>query len=160
MGSTSVAQNRITSMRRIIRLFAGLLVICTSSAAMAQSARGEMRVSVESKETPRPLEGVTVTVTDRDGKVFARRTVASGTVDLTGLEAGLYTVAADGPRLIAVSEPSVRVVDRKVTPLVLKMLAMLQTSATLAQAATGYALRVFPRAINPASRRPTKQASA
>ena len=118
-----------------------------------------MRVSVASKETQRPLEGVTVTVTDRDGKVVARRTVASGTVDLTGLDAGLYTVAADGARLIAVSEPSVRVVDRKVTPLVLEMLAMLQTSATLAQAATGYALRVFPRAINPASRRPTKQAS-
>ncbi len=82
-----------------------------------------MRISVASKETQRPLEGVAVTVTDRVGKVIARRTEANGTVDLTGLEAGLYAVTADGPGLMAVSEPSVRVVDRKVTPLNLEMLA-------------------------------------
>jgi hypothetical protein len=45
-------------------------------------------------------------------------------------------------------------------PLLLRLIeAGQQASATLAQAATGYALRVFPRPINPASRRPTKQAS-
>jgi hypothetical protein len=123
MVSTFVAQNRITSMKRIIRLFAGLLVLCASSAAIAQSAGGGMRISVASKETQRPLEGVNVTVTDRVGKVIARRTEANGTVDLTDLDAGLYAVTADGPGLIAVSEPSVRVVARKVTPLNLEMLA-------------------------------------
>jgi hypothetical protein len=110
-------------MKRITRLFAGLLVFCASSAALAQSAGGGMRISVASKETQRPLEGVTVTVTDRVGNVVARRTEANGTVDLTGLDAGLYAVTADGPGLIAVSEPSVRVVARKVTPLNLEMLA-------------------------------------
>ena len=45
-------------------------------------------------------------------------------------------------------------------PLLLRLIeAGQQTSATLAQAATGYALRALARAINPASRRPTKQAS-
>lgn len=110
-------------MKRIIRLFAALLVFCASSTAMAQDTGGGLRISVASKETQRPLEGVTVTVTDRVGKVVARRTPADGIVDLTDLDAGLYAVAAEGPGLIAVDEPSVRVVDRKVTPLNLEMLA-------------------------------------
>jgi hypothetical protein len=130
MVPTLVAQNRITLSRMFrisgsiaLRLFAGVLVFCAASAALAQSAGGGMRISVASKETQRPLEGVTVRVTDRVGKVITRRTEASGTVELTGLDAGLYAVAAEGPGLIAASEPSVRVVDRKVTPLTLEMLA-------------------------------------
>lgn len=128
MASTLVAPNRVPSLRRIIWLFAGLLVFCASFAAWAQTEGGGLRISVASKETQRPLEGVNVTVTDRGGKVIARRTDASGTVDLAGLEAGLYAVAAEGPGLVAVSEPGVRVVDRKVTPLNLEMLA--RTEAT------------------------------
>ena len=104
-------------MKRIIRLFAGVLIICASSAAMAQSADGGMRIAVVSMETQRPLEGVTVTVTDRDGKVITGRTAANGTVELSDLDTGLYAVTADGPGLVAASEPSVRVVGRKVTPL-------------------------------------------
>ena len=110
-------------MKRIIRLFAGVLVICASSAAMAQSEDGGMRIAVVGMETQRPLEGVTVTVTDSDGDVITRRTEASGTVELSDLDAGLYVVTADGPGLIAAREPSVRVVRRKVTPLNLEMLA-------------------------------------
>lgn len=110
-------------MKRIIRLFAGVLVFCASTAAMAQSADGGMRIEVISMETQRPLEGVTVTVTDRDGNVVTRRTEASGTVELSGLDIGLYAVTAEGPGLVTASEPSVRVVGRKVTPLNLVMLA-------------------------------------
>ena len=110
-------------MKRINRLFAGLLVICAPSAAMAQSADGGMRIAVVSMETQRPLEGVTVTVTDRDGNVITGRTEANGTVELSGLDIGLYAVTADGPGLVTASEPSVRVVGRKVTPLNLEMLA-------------------------------------
>ena len=110
-------------MKRIIRLFAGALAICASSAAMAQSADGGMRIAVVSMETQRPLEGVTVTVTDRDGNVVTGRTQADGTVELSDLDTGLYAVTADGPGLVAASEPSVRVVGRKVTPLNLEMLA-------------------------------------
>jgi hypothetical protein len=110
-------------MKRIIRLFAGVLVICASSVAMAQSADGGMRIAVTSKETQRPLEGVTVTVTDRDGNVITGRTEAGGTVELSDLDTGLYAVTAEGPGLVAAREPSVRVVGRKVTPLNLEMLA-------------------------------------
>src|SRR5687768_7995042 len=110
-------------MKRIIRLFAGVLVICASSAAMAQSADGGMRIAVVSMETQRPLEGVTVTVTDRDGNVITGRTEANGTVELRDLTAGLYVVTADGPGLVAAREPSVRVVGRKVTPLNVAMRA-------------------------------------
>jgi len=109
-------------MKRIIRLFAGMLVICASSVVMAQGADGGMRIAVVSVETQRPLEGVTVTVTGRDGKVITGRTGANGTVELSDLDTGLYAVTADGPGLIAAREPSVRVVGRKVTPLNLEML--------------------------------------
>jgi hypothetical protein len=110
-------------MKRTIRLFAGMLVICASSAAMAQNPDGGMRVAVVSMATQRPLEGVTVTVTGRDGKVITGRTGANGTAELNDLDAGLYAVTAEGPGLIAAREPSVRVVGRKVTPLNLEMLA-------------------------------------
>ncbi len=110
-------------MKHIIRLFAGVLVICASSAAMAQSADGGMLIAVVSMETQRPLEGVTVTVTDRDGNVTTGRTTADGTVELSDLDIGLYVVTADGPGLVGAREPSVRVVGRKVTPLNLEMLA-------------------------------------
>jgi hypothetical protein len=109
-------------MKQIIRLFAGVLVICASPAAMAQSADGGMRIAVVSLETKRPLEGVSVTVTDSDGNVITRRTEANGTVDLSDLDAGLYVVTAEGPGLVTAREPSVRVVRRKVTPLNLEML--------------------------------------
>jgi len=110
-------------MKLIIRLFAGVLVICASSTAMAQSADGGLRIAVVNKETQRPLEGVTVTVTDRDGNVITGRTEANGTVELRDVDTGLYAVTADGPGFISVREPSVRVVGRKVTPLNLEMLA-------------------------------------
>ncbi|NJO12154.1 MAG: carboxypeptidase regulatory-like domain-containing protein [Gammaproteobacteria bacterium] len=110
-------------MKRIVRLLAGMLVICASSAAMAQSADGGMRIAVVSMETQRPLEGVTVTVTGRDGNVITGRTQANGTVELRNLATGLYAIAAEGPGLIAAKEPSVRVVARRVTPLNVAMRA-------------------------------------
>ena len=135
MDSPLVAQQRFnisrspwTSGSIALRLFAGLLVISASFAAMAQSAGGGLRIAIASKETQRPLEGVNVTVTGRLGGVMTRRTEANGTVELGGLVAGLYSVTADGPGLIAVSEPSVRVVDRKVTPLNLEMLSLTEAA--------------------------------
>jgi hypothetical protein len=110
-------------MKSIIRILSGALAFCGPFAAMAQGADGGMRIAVVSVETQRPLEGVTVTVTDRYGNVITGRTQANGTVELSDLGAGLYAVTADGPGLVAASEPSVRVVGRKVTPLNLEMLA-------------------------------------
>lgn len=111
-------------MKRVVGIFTGVLLLCASSAgAMAQGADGGMRITVVSVEARRPLEGVTVTVTDRDGNVVIARTEASGTAELSGLEAGLYAVTADGVDLVTVREPSVRVVRRSVTPLTIEMLA-------------------------------------
>jgi uncharacterized protein YfaS (alpha-2-macroglobulin family) len=105
-GGNRAQRTEVTPMKLVIQLFAGLLVFCASSAAMAQNAGGGMRISVASKETQRPLEGVTVTVTDRFGNVIARRTEVSGTVDLTGLDAGLYAVTADGPAWLQSASPA------------------------------------------------------
>jgi hypothetical protein len=110
-------------LKRTFRLLAGVLAVCASSAVMAQGADGGMRIAVVSVETQRPLEGVTVTVTGRDGKVITGRTGTNGTVELSDLDTGLYAVTADGPGLVAAREPSVRVVGRRVTPLNLEMLA-------------------------------------
>ncbi len=115
-------------MKRTIRLLAGLLAVCASTLAMAQGADGGMRIAIVSMETRRPIEGVTVTASGRDGKVVTGRTQADGIVELGDLEAGLYAVTATGPGLVTVNEPSVRVVGRKVTPL---NLAMLPHTATL-----------------------------
>jgi hypothetical protein len=126
-------------MEWIIRLFAGVLVIGASSGALAQSVGGGMRIAVVNVETQRPIEGVTVTLTDRDGTVSAGRTEANGIVEWSDLETGLYVVTAEGPGLIAVREPSVRVVGRKVTPLNLVMIARpesLQEVVVMARAQT------------------------
>lgn len=110
-------------MYRIILLLAGAAPFCVPSTAMAQGADGGMRIAVVSVETQRPLGGVTVTVTDRDGKAITGRTESSGTVEFSDLDTGLYAVTATGPGLVTAREPSVRVVGRKVTPLNLEMLA-------------------------------------
>ena len=109
-------------MKRIVQILTGVLAICGPFAAMAQSADGGMRIAVISMETRRPIEGVIVTATDRDGKVFTGRTTADGTVELSDLGAGLYAVTAGGPGLVTANEPSVRVVGRRVTPLNFEML--------------------------------------
>ena len=82
-----------------------------------------MRITVVSEETQRPLKDVTVTLTDRHGNVITGRTEANGTVVLSDLDMGLYAVMAEGPGLVTATEPSVRVVGRRVTPLNLEMLA-------------------------------------
>jgi hypothetical protein len=109
-------------MKRTLGIFATMLVLCATSAVQAQSAGGGIRIAVVSEATQRPLEGVSVTVTDRNGKVTTGRTEANGTVELSDLAAGLFVVTAERDGLIAVREPSVRVVNRKVTPLNLVMI--------------------------------------
>jgi hypothetical protein len=109
-------------MKRIIQILAGSLAFWGPAPAMAQGAGGGMRIVIVSVETRRPIEGVVVTATDRDGNVVSGRTQANGAVELSGLETGLYAVTAEGPGLVPSSEPSVRVVGRKVTPLNLEML--------------------------------------
>jgi hypothetical protein len=127
-------------MKRILGGIAGLVMLLASSAAvMAQGAEGGMRISVLGAETRRPLEGVTVTVTDRDGNVITGRTDANGAVELSDLEPGLYVITAEGTDVVTAREPSVRVVGRRVTALNIEMLArteVLEETVVLARAQT------------------------
>ncbi|HSN70990.1 MAG TPA: TonB-dependent receptor [Steroidobacteraceae bacterium] len=109
-------------MKWIVGFLAGILVICGPSLSVAQDADGGMRIEVVSAETRRPIEGVAVTVTDRDGKAVENRTTADGVVELGGLVPGLYAVTAEVPGFVPAREPSVRVVTRTVTPLDLELL--------------------------------------
>ena len=110
-------------MKRIIQIFVASLTLCGPVPAMAQGADGGLRIVIVSMETRRPIEGVIVTATDRDGNVTTARTQANGAAEMSDLDTGLYAVTAEGSGLVPASEPSVRVVGRKVTPLNLEMLA-------------------------------------
>jgi len=114
-------------MTHIARFLMAALLVCLSSAATAQGEAGGLLIETVSAETRRPLEGVTVTVTDRDGNVIEGRTTREGVIGFDGLDPGLYAVTAQGPGLVTASEPSVRVVRRKTTPLGLELLAMEET---------------------------------
>jgi len=108
-------------MKRMIWIV--LAVLCLPGAVMADERSGGLRIEVISAETQRPLQGVAVTVTDREGNAVEGRTTEDGVLELEGLEPGLYAVTAEGPGLVTATEPSVRIVRRRVTPLGLEMLA-------------------------------------
>jgi hypothetical protein len=139
---TSLARLSRISISTARRFIAGWLFVGLSSAAISQGSGGGLRIVVAGKESQQALEGVTVTVTDRAGNVITRRTPANGSIELIGLVAGLYAVTADGPGLMASSEPSVRVVDRKLTPLSLEMRA--RTDSAQSVVVVGRALVADP----------------
>ena len=114
--------NRNTISRRSWQLVVACLLSIAASAAAAQTADGGMRIEVTSAETRRPLADVTVTVADRDGREIQGVTTADGVVEFDALEAGLYSVTAQAPGVVTAIEPSVRVVRRKISPLVLALL--------------------------------------
>ncbi len=103
---------------RILMVGLGLLA---GQALVAREPDAGIRIEVLGAETRRPLEGVTVTVTPRQGSVVTGLTAENGVIEFGPLEAGLYDVTATRPGLITAIEPSVRVVRRKVTPLRLEM---------------------------------------
>jgi hypothetical protein len=92
-----------------------------AGAVFAQDPAGAVRIEVVSAETRRPLEGVTVTVTPREGAPVTSVTTAEGILEVGTLEEGLYAVTATRSGLVEATEPSVRVVRRKVTPLRLEL---------------------------------------
>jgi hypothetical protein len=92
-----------------------------AGAVFAQDPEGAVRIEVVSAETRRPLEGVTVTVTPREGAAVTAMTTAEGILEVGALAEGLYAVTATRSGLVEATEPSVRVVRRKVTPLRLEM---------------------------------------
>ena len=107
-----------------VRFFTAALLVCLSAFATAGEESGGMLIETISAETRRPLAGVTVTVTDREGNAVEGLTTAEGVVEFDAIDAGLYAVRAEGAGLVTASEPSVRVVRRRTTPLALELLAM------------------------------------
>ncbi|MEL7447819.1 MAG: TonB-dependent receptor [Pseudomonadota bacterium] len=83
---------------------------------IAFAAAGEIAVEIVSAETRRPLAGIEVTVTPREGEPVSVVTSADGSVLIPALEIGLYELSAEGPGLVKGREPSVRVSSRKTTP--------------------------------------------
>ena len=105
-----------------IILFFGLAVIATN--ASAQQVAGGISIRIVSAESRRPLAGVNVTVSPRAGSPTTATTLADGTALIENLEPGLYELAAEGENLALGYEPSIRVVTRKATPLLMELPAL------------------------------------
>lgn len=117
--------NYQTQCRRVataIILFIGLAVLATN--ASAQQVAGGISVRIISAETRRPLAGVRVTVTPRAGTSRTATTLGDGTALIENLEPGLYALRAEGEALALGYEPSIRVVTRKSTPLLVELPAL------------------------------------
>lgn len=107
----------------VIALFFGLALMATTASAQ-QTSPGDIAVRVVSAETKRPLAGVSVTITPRDGESRSVRTGADGSALIENLETGLYELLATGPGLVSGFEPSIRVVARKATPIRIELPAL------------------------------------
>ena len=94
-----------------------LWLACLPAAAGAQDADGGLIIDVRAAETGRPLAGVDISITDRDGTELEGRTGADGSISFERLAPGLYDVTAAVAGRISVEEPSVRVSRRRVTAL-------------------------------------------
>jgi hypothetical protein len=91
--------------------------------AVAQDTDGGLVVETRAAETGRPLAGVSVTITDRDGGSRQDTTGPDGSVDFGSVAPGLYDVSAAIAGRVTVEEPSVRVSRRKTTPLVFELVS-------------------------------------
>ena len=78
---------------------------------------GEIQVEVASADTRRPVAGVNIVVTARDGTEQAATTGPDGVATIDKLDTGLYSLTASRAGLVTGFEPSVRVVSRKATPI-------------------------------------------
>lgn len=84
-------------------------------------ADGGIEVRVINADTRRPVEGVSITATSRDGDVATATTTADGIARLETLAVGLYELSATASGLIDAKEPSLRVTARRTTPVRLEM---------------------------------------
>ncbi len=112
----SRAMSRHTILRLTVVLAATASLSLFSAAAVAQDISGAIAVKVVNAESSRPLSGVAITVTSRDGDDSVATTADDGTVTIDSLAVGLYTLSAEGDGFVTGYEPSVRVVARRATP--------------------------------------------
>lgn len=107
-----------------------LALICVGffpSNTRAQPVSGDVTVKVISAETKRPLTGITITVTPREGNSRTAETAANGTATIEDLDLGLYALTAQGDGLVTGFEPSVRVIARKATPVRFELPALAES---------------------------------
>ncbi len=99
-----------------------VLAVLPVAAAIGQTADGAIRVQVVSTETRRALPDVTINLTARDGRSTSATTDRDGAAVLAALPPGLYELMASRRDLTTVTEPSIRVVSRRATPVRLEMM--------------------------------------
>ncbi|WNO07627.1 TonB-dependent receptor [Teredinibacter sp. KSP-S5-2] len=80
-----------------------------------------LRVTTVSEETLKKLGQVTITLQSREGDERVELTPGEGSLLLTELSPGLYEVVASKDGYLAIRLPTVRVIDSKITPLVIKL---------------------------------------
>ena len=115
----AVAQHRVVHL-----CIAFGLVLFAPGLVSAQDSDGSLLIEVKSAETSRPIAGVEISVTGRDGNAIEGRTDAQGAISFDQLPEGLYAITAAADGRVSAEEPSVRVTRRKTTPLVIEMIVL------------------------------------
>ena len=104
------------------RLVAGLLVFLIANSATAQSDGG-LDVTVRDARSGRPVANAQVELLGRSGASLSETTAADGQAPLRGASAGLYALRVRAAGYAVASEPSVRIVARKVQRFVVALVA-------------------------------------
>ena len=109
-----------------MHLLRALLIIISALTPVvpvaAQAGTGQIRVSV-ANDDGRPLTGVLIVVTARDGETWREATDSAGVAVVGGLQSGLFSVTASRDGFLGVVEPSLRVVRDKMVPVRFRMRA-------------------------------------
>ena len=115
------------SIRSITLVLISMLVTAAPGLALAQADSGQIAVTVLDADSKRPIEGVRITISQRDAQVAfgpeSRTSGPDGTAEFNDLPVGLYSLIAEGDEVVTVREPSVRVARRKITALDINLLA-------------------------------------
>ena len=98
-----------------------LIGALAAQSAAAQVETGSLEVRVVAAESSRSLAGVQVTLTPRDGDAKVVVSQDAGIAEFSGLPPGLYAVSASGEGRVTAVEPSIRVVPRRTTPLLIEL---------------------------------------
>ncbi len=94
-----------------------VIFLCLISTSLACAQSGNILVTVIDAQTQRPISTAAVQVIARDGLRRDMSVDSDGRLNIDELSAGLYAVIISHPKYQTSRSASVRVVDRKVTPL-------------------------------------------
>jgi hypothetical protein len=89
--------------------------------AFAQDTDGAVSVEVINAETRRVITGVEITLTSRSGVAVSAVSDATGTATIENLTPGLYELDARSAGYVPGYEPSIRVIARKTTPVLMAL---------------------------------------